>query len=161
MLFVFVVSHHTRRLHVLHLEIRIMSMSRVWYCCCAVKWSGARAEILRVPQSSANCQSLLSAGAEWGSDEWSVRVMGRPSANGGCNVALAPCRRTPVLLKTTMHMHASVYAKHTWRRYGEGSPNYSQILTYTPCFSNILILALRSDTPAYYWQQTIYNIYKI
>lgn len=31
--------------------------------------SEARAELLRVPQSSANCQSRRSKGAEWGSDE--------------------------------------------------------------------------------------------
>lgn len=34
--------------------------------CCR---SEARAEFLRVPQSSANCQSRQSKGAEWGSDE--------------------------------------------------------------------------------------------
>jgi hypothetical protein len=31
--------------------------------------SEARAEILRGPQSSANCQSRRTKGAEWGSDE--------------------------------------------------------------------------------------------
>lgn len=31
--------------------------------------SEARAEFLRVPQSSANCQSRLFKGAEWGLDE--------------------------------------------------------------------------------------------
>lgn len=78
-------SHHTRRLHVLHLGLGTMRGVAFWlagyFAPCRI-FVARGAEILRVPQSSANCQSRLSKGAEWGSDEWSVRSWPRLPANG-------------------------------------------------------------------------------
>lgn len=81
--------------------------------CCR---SEARAEFLRVPQSSANCQSRQSKGAEWGSDEWSVSSRLRPSTNGGGHGARARAlavRRCTILSRRTPTSDADAQKNYT------------------------------------------------
>lgn len=78
-----------------------------------------RAEILRAPQSSANCQSRLSAGAEWGSDEWSVSARQRLPPNGRrCDAHAPPVPVTRIVAMTGRQCQsttASLRAAHEKR----------------------------------------------